>query len=140
LKTQTIRWAALAAAFVTACGKPTPEKLCARAAEIAQNLHENECLRDLKLDQENHEKPALYEADVACLTGARNDDAVFECFAARRRRQGKVDDEGKAKDVCAMLVRNDSFTDDAGNDLPPDRAKVARDRALAECIAKGGAN
>lgn len=82
--------------------------------------------------------PAAYEADIACLTAARNDDSVFECVESQRRREAKENEGRKAKDVCAFQVSADTFYDDAGNELPPDRANTARDRALADCIAKAG--
>jgi len=37
-------------------------------------------------------------------------------------------------------VHDDTFYNDAGNELPPDRANVSREPALAECIAKAGAD
>ncbi len=69
---------AVLALVITGCGRPTPEKACARAAELSQYVVEAECISTLK--QQQTSSPSTYTKAIDCISAAKNAASVEACL------------------------------------------------------------
>jgi hypothetical protein len=61
---------------VLGCGKPTPEKSCAKAAELSKNVVETDCVKTLKSAQ----REKMLDEVAACIDAAKNEASVEACL------------------------------------------------------------
>ena len=84
--------AILGCVLVIGCGKPTPEKSCARAAELSENIAEWRCVKTLKKIQKRN--PETFAEVTKCIEDAKNGASVWDCLDELPR--GKIDDSAGA--------------------------------------------
>lgn len=72
------------AVILQAC-KPTPEKSCARAAELSPYVVETDCVT--KLTELREKNPASFEKVGKCIGDAKNAASVNACFREIHAKQ-----------------------------------------------------
>ena len=77
-------WLLLGAVLSMGCGTPSPEKLCARAAELSQDVSQTEC--QALLEQEQRWDPVVYKTHAKCIMAAKDEASVAECLPTKPKQ------------------------------------------------------
>jgi hypothetical protein len=84
---------------VAGCGTPSPEKLCARVAEVSGRPAARACVDDLTKEQARD--PAAFKTRAACVSAANDPAAMDRCFEDQARAAFAVQQQ-KTSDIKAM--------------------------------------